>query len=327
MKSLHFSVINEAYPGEKFRNLFGKNWPAYRAWYLDEGEAIRPSYLDCIQAFKHHMPELYPLYRDIVKLVDGDDLQARFLTLYCPPPFFSGCSQLTSNTQTPILIRNYDFPPILCEGVVSCSQWLGKKVVAMADCVWGALDGMNESGLAVSIAYGGRLVKGEGFGVTIVIRYILETCATVEEAIAVFQRIPIHLDYNIALIDASGHQVTVYIAPDREVVVTQEQASTNHQDPIVPGQALFLADTGIRLDALNHLVLMDRDPTQDISSRFLYPPLYRPHANHNSGTLYTAVYYPSQGQIRYLWPTAQININFMDLSAATEQEITIFYDN
>jgi penicillin V acylase-like amidase (Ntn superfamily) len=56
------------------------------------------------------------------------------------------------------------------------------------------LDGINDFGLAESIVYGGPLVQGDGFGITIVIRYLLETCSTVEEAIQVFQRIPVHLD-------------------------------------------------------------------------------------------------------------------------------------
>ncbi|KZN14897.1 C45 family autoproteolytic acyltransferase/hydolase [Marinomonas sp. TW1] len=327
MKSLQFTVVNEDYPGEKFKRLFEKNWPAYKAWYLDEGEAARPSYLECIQAFKKHMPELYPVYQDILKLINGDDLQARFLSLYCPPPFFSACSQLTLNTPTPTLIRNYDFPPILCEGIISCGQWLGNNVVAMADCVWGALDGMNEAGLSVSIAYGGRLAKGEGFGITIVIRYVLEICTNVEEAIRVLKRIPIHLDYNIALIDADGNQATVYVAPDRDVMVTQEQASTNHQDPIVPEKPLFLPDTGIRLDALNHLALTVSTTALDPSISFLYPPLYRSHLINKSGTLYTAAYYPKAGQIRYLWPQAQISIDLASLSSTQDQDLTIYYDS
>jgi predicted choloylglycine hydrolase len=303
MKSLQFTLLNERYPDKHFRDIFNKNWPAYRAWYLDEGESARPSYLDCIQAFKHHMPELYPVYRDIIKLLDADDLQARFLSLYCPPPFFSGCSQLALVSPTPVLIRNYDFPPILC--------------------VWGALDGMNASGLAVSIAYGGRLIKGVGFGITIVIRYVLETCATVDEAIAVFKRIPVHLDYNIALVDADGQRATLYIAPDRELRVTHDPASTNHQDPIALGEKLFLADSGVRLDALNQLVATQ---STSLTDDFLTVPLYRPHCLYDSGTLYTAAYYPQTGQVTYLWPHAQLSLTVTDGPDQVEPIITIIYD-
>ena len=52
----------------------------------------------------------------------------------------------------------------------------------MSDCLWGLLDGMNDAGLAVSLAFGGRRVLGDGFGIPLVVRYVLETCATVDEA-------------------------------------------------------------------------------------------------------------------------------------------------
>ncbi|MEH6472502.1 MAG: C45 family peptidase [Halopseudomonas sp.] len=323
MNSLHFEVIKEDYPADKFSRLFQQNWPAYQAWYLDEGEAKRPTYLDCIQALKQHMPELYPLYKDILKLLDCDDLQARFLSLYCPPPFYSGCSQLIVKNNQPALIRNYDFPPILCEGTILHSKWLGKSVIAMADCIWGALDGMNESGLAVSIAYGGRLVEGPGFGITIVMRYVLETCSNVEEAIATFRRIPVHLDYNIALLDSSGQHATVFIAPDRKICVTRATTSTNHQGTSEDEKSLFLADSMIRLDALNALVSPAAPIEQNPVLRFLYPPLYRPHHEYNSGTLYTAAYYPREGKINYLWPHTSLNLSFSDSS---ETKLHIHYE-
>ncbi len=36
--------------------------------------------------------------------------------------------------------------------------------------------------LAVALAFGGRKVTGIGFGIPLVIRYVLETCSNVEEA-------------------------------------------------------------------------------------------------------------------------------------------------
>ena len=89
MKQLSFEVVSETRPGERFRALFEQNWPTYRAWYLDEGESARPTYLQCTEALEEHMPELYPVYREILELLDAADLQARFLSLSRPPPFFS----------------------------------------------------------------------------------------------------------------------------------------------------------------------------------------------------------------------------------------------
>ena len=60
--------------------------------------------------------------------------------------------------------------------------WAGRRVIGMSDCLWGLLDGVNEDGLAISLAFGGRPVVGDGFGVPLVMRYVLQTCSTVDEA-------------------------------------------------------------------------------------------------------------------------------------------------
>jgi predicted choloylglycine hydrolase len=310
VRNLQFDVIDEATIGDKFDQLFNKNWPAYRAWYLDEGEEARPSYLEWISALQEHMPELVPVYQEILKLLDCNDLQARFLSLYCPPTFYSACSQLIYKKEQTALIRNYDFPAFLCEGTIFRTKWLGKQVMAMADCVWGVLDGINDAGLAVSINYGGRLIEGKGFAITLVVRYILETCLTVEDAIAVLKRVPVHLDYNIALLDKHGNHATVMIAPDREPSVTQEMTSTNHQDPIEIGKPLFLEDSGTRLDALNWINASYETSLTNTVTQFLHPPLYRPHDSNASGTLYTVVYKPSAGQVSYIWPQHILNLTF-----------------
>jgi len=321
VKNLNFEIIKETAPGEKFKHLFEKNWPAYRAWYLDEGETARPTYLECVTALKKYMPELFPVYEQLLALLDADDIKARFLSLYQPPPFYSGCSQLIVKGEEDALIRNYDFPPMLCEGTIMHSQWLGKSVIAMSDCVWGALDGINDSGLAVSIAYGGRLVQGEGFGITIVVRYVLETCTTVEQAIKAFKRIPVHLDYNIALLDKRGEHATLFIAPDRDVCISNVSTSTNHQD--ADGQeTLFIEDSMTRLNALNQLALSDQQSVQEITWQFLQPPIYRPHQEYQSGTLYTAAYLPKQGKVNYLWPSQSLTLSFEQF---TEQEVHVFY--
>ena len=61
------------------------------------------------------------------------------------------------------LIRNYDYSPKLLEGTWLASIFLGRRVVAMSDCLWGVLDGMNEAGLAISLSFGGRPQLVTGF--------------------------------------------------------------------------------------------------------------------------------------------------------------------
>ena len=55
------------------------------------------------------------------------------------------------------------------------TRWV-RAVIGSSDCAWGLLDGINDAGLAVSLAFGGRKVVGSGFGVPLVVRYLLETC-------------------------------------------------------------------------------------------------------------------------------------------------------
>jgi predicted choloylglycine hydrolase len=74
----------------------------------------------------------------------------------------------------------------------------------MLDCLWGLLDGANDAGPVVSLTFGGRPQVGEGFGIPLVMRYVLQICATVEDAVRVLRRIPVHMSYNVTALDRDG---------------------------------------------------------------------------------------------------------------------------
>ena len=153
-----FRSVAEAAPGPKWRALFEEHWPSYRQWFLSEGIEERPTYAQGLAKLKRHMPELLPTYERLCELSGGLDLQARFLGLYRPPAYLTGCSQVVWPGDEPVLIRNYDYSPGLCEGLVLLSRWNGRAVLAMVDCLWGVLDGINDAGLAISLTFGGRFV-------------------------------------------------------------------------------------------------------------------------------------------------------------------------
>ena len=98
------------------------------------------------------------------------------------------------------------------DAVQLATNWTGRRVIGMSDSLWGLLDGMNDDGLAVSLAFGGRKVVGVGFGMPLILRYVLETCCTVDEGVAALLRIPSHMSYNVTLVDAQGAYQTVYVA-------------------------------------------------------------------------------------------------------------------
>ena len=180
--TLRFAAASEARPDEKCRAIFERFWPAYQEWYLKEGEAARPSYGACARALKKYMPELVETWEKLVELAGGGDIAARFLSLYCPPPYLTGCSQAIWSRDQVALVRNYDYSPRLADAHVLLTGFTGRRVLAMTDCVWGVVDGMNDAGVAIALAFGGRRVVGEGFGIALVMRYCLEMAETTRTA-------------------------------------------------------------------------------------------------------------------------------------------------
>ena len=233
--ALTFEAFEEPEPGSAWPGLFERHWPRYREWFLSEGEAARTTYADSVRALREHMPELVPTYERLCVLAGGGDLEARFLAMFAPPSYLSGCSQAVwrePETGAPLLVRNYDYAPERLEGAILSTAWAGKRVIGVSDCAWGLLDGINEDGLAVSLAFGGRKVVGTGFGVPLVVRYLLQTCATTEEARAVLGASRTTSRTRSPSSMRAGDTCTAYIAPDREVVLTDAAVATNHQGQV-----------------------------------------------------------------------------------------------
>ncbi len=299
---LDFTAIAEDRPGPRWQALMRRLWPAYQRWYLIDGNDARPDFDECRRALRRSMPELLPLYDRLVGLGGGSEFFARFLSLYRPPAYLAGCSQIVWQRGEPMLVRNYDYSPGLCEGAILATRWLGRRVVAMSDCLWGALDGMNEDGLAVSITFGGRRVIGDGFGIPVVVRYLLETCASTAEAIEALRRIPIHMAYNVTLLDRGGEYATLFLGPDRPAEALQLPFVTNHQGEVEwADHARFTAS----VERERHLSVMLANPRlkpAQVLSGFNRKPLYSTAFSRGFGTLYTAVYKPQSSEIEYRWP-------------------------
>jgi predicted choloylglycine hydrolase len=297
-----FQSIDEPDAGEKWARLFEYFWPEYQKWFLSEGDAARPSYGECIKQIRQHMPELESTYRTMTELAGGGDLASRFLSMYCPPAYLSGCTQAVWTGDEPVLIRNYDYNLNSFEGVILKTDWNGQAVIAMTDGLWGVLDGINESGLALSLAFGGRVNVGKGFGIPIILRYILEFCRDTPSAIEVLKRIPTHMSYNITLVDAQQRFATVYITPDKVPVVRQVPVATNHQGKIEWARHAWATATLERESAVQAIMTDSDETAEGLLAGFLRPPVFNSAYHRGFGTLYTAVYKPHQTTVDYLWP-------------------------
>ena len=225
-------ALSEDLPGPMWAGLFSEYWPDYRRWWLKEGNSARPSYLESKRALEEHMPEIVPLYDQLCELAGGGDQAARFLSFYNPPPYLSGCSQAIWTGEEPVLVRNYDYNPKAFDSLILKTAWQGRQVMGTSDGLWGLVDGMNDAGLAVSLTFGGRQVVGSGFGVPLILRYVLQTCETAEEAGEALSCLPTHMSYNVTVLDAKRQYLTVMMSPDRKAIITHAAVATNHQENV-----------------------------------------------------------------------------------------------
>ncbi|MFZ5965141.1 C45 family autoproteolytic acyltransferase/hydrolase [Thalassococcus sp. BH17M4-6] len=297
--TLTFDAISEKTPGAKWHKRWLRSWPAYEAWFIARSGDAGPDRSACRTALDRYMPELLPIYDQLVAIAGGGDRAARFLSTWCPPRYLGGCSLAAMADGTDVrLLRNYDLAPDLNEGLLLRSEWTGRPVMGMVEFLWGLSDGINDAGLSVALAYGGRSDTGAGFGVTTILRYVLEVCDTVEEALHVLDRVPSHMAYNIVLADASGATASVELAPGGGAKRMRRAIATNHQSgATVPDRALFT-----RTHERHRFLSALQVGVRDLHGSFTRAPLRQDRFAEGFGTLFTAEYDPGARSLRLIWP-------------------------
>ena len=312
-------AIKEELPGPKWAGLFHEYWPHYKKWWLKEGVSARPTYTESHKALSTHMPEMVSIYEDLCDLAGGGDLAARFLSFYCPPPYLTGCSQAIWTGKEPVLVRNYDYNPKAFDSLTLQTGWAGRRVIGTSDGLFGLVDGMNDAGLAISLTFGGRRDVGIGFGVPLILRYVLQTCKTADEAGEVLSRVPTHMSYNVTVIDKKRKYLTAMLAPDRPAILTHAAVATNHQETVEWISHARITATVERERYLLQRITLHRDPEEKFISAFLRPPLYSTAFSMGFGTLYTAVYRPRLGQMEVRWPDVNWKHSFDDFQEGARQ--------
>jgi predicted choloylglycine hydrolase len=216
----------------------------------------------------------------------------------------------------PALLRTYDYIPSLCETTLLSTSFGERRTMAMSDCLWGALDGVNEDGLAVALAFGGRHEVGRGFAVTLLLRYLLEQCRDVAQALEAVPAVPVNLSYNVVLVDAGGDAALVRVAPDRRPEVVRDSVcACNRQGATEWPEHAALTET-VEREAVISAALADPAMTvEGLEAVFLREPVQRDPALHTWGTVYTARYDAAQRAVRLLWPDEQWAMRLDDPAA------------
>ncbi|MFV0277693.1 MAG: C45 family autoproteolytic acyltransferase/hydrolase [Parahaliea sp.] len=282
-------LLSEDRPDAAWNRICRSFWPGWRGWFQRHG-GFYASSSQAQRALRKHMPEIEGLVEQLAQSIPDDPLFYEFLTFWCPPRYLTGCSQVAGNDEEgPYLVRNYDLDPHLSELTLLRSAWRGKRVIGMIEGLCGLSDGINENGLAVSLSFGGRLVTGRGFGVPLILRYLLECCIDVQDAVEALRSLPCHMSYNLTLADRSGMCRTALISPDRPAIVLSRNWATNHQlDVELPAHGRFSRT----LERAGSLMALTDKPVKarQMVQNFLSPPLFTTAYGQGFGTLFTTLY-------------------------------------
>ncbi|MFD1706872.1 C45 family autoproteolytic acyltransferase/hydrolase [Siminovitchia sediminis] len=201
----------------------------------------------------------------------------------------SGCSIVTGDGY---MIRNYDYHPKTYEGryVFFQPKQHGYATVGPSQRITGRSDGLNEKGLAMGYNFMNRKNPKDGFICGMIGRLILETCADVQEAVALLQEIPHRHSFSYIVYDKSGETYIVEATP-REVTVRQSQVCTNHFEVLKHENRHHLTDSQRRLKTIRN------NPSSDAYEAFrllndtdkgVFSDLYSSWA----GTIHTSAYFP-----------------------------------
>ncbi|KAB7663646.1 C45 family autoproteolytic acyltransferase/hydolase [Bacillus sp. B1-b2] len=154
-------------------------------------------------------------------LISGYDvpkLPAMGCTTYCTKNYY---------------VRNYDFGPDLYDGVFTLYQNEQRNSYALAGYnlqLIGRHDGVNEKGLVAGFHFVNNEDYQVGISPWVIVRMILDTCSSVEEAILLLREIPHAACYNYSIADKLGNIAAIEATPNKMVVRYEEDylSCVNH---------------------------------------------------------------------------------------------------
>lgn len=163
----------------------------------------------CIPLYRAFYPRLFDELQGIADAQSADIslIQALLFSMYAMPPMCACSCFAYSDGQEIIFARNSDFFLALEENNLNVLYRFSDGGFAFSGNTTAFTeieDGVNEHGLAIGMtAVFPREIK-PGFNAGLLVRYLLETCRTVSEALAALKRLPIASAQTITLADVSG---------------------------------------------------------------------------------------------------------------------------
>ncbi|SEQ88051.1 Predicted choloylglycine hydrolase [Virgibacillus subterraneus] len=205
----------------------------------------------------------------------------------------SGCSIFTDSN---FMVRNYDSNPKGYEGRYMLYEPTdqGLAVIGPSMQITGRIDGMNEKGLVMGYNFTHSKKSGDGFLCNMIGRLILETCASVDEAISLLKEIPHRHSFSYVLLDSSGESYVVEASP-RKVVVRKSNVCTNHFQLLDEENRYRLEESRHREKTIQQKQLQATNPYQ--AFKVMNDPahsVFSKKYDAAAGTIHTSTYFPKE---------------------------------
>ena len=299
---LTFEAIEQLEPGPRWAELFEAHWPRYRAWFLQEGEAART----VVRRLAARAAGAHARARAGVRARRASSQEAatsRRASSQCGRrrPISpaarrrSGrgdgarCSRATTTTR-PSGSRARSFTRAWVRPVIG----IGRLRVGPAR----RDERCRPRGLARVRRQEGRR---RGFGVPIVVRYLLETCETTEQARATLPAAAVPPRAHPDDRRSRGRRLHGVPRARSRVELTTAVAATNHQGSVEWHEHAPATRSVERQRMLERLV-SDAGSADGFVEGFLEPPLFATDGDRRLGTLYTVAYHVGEGRAEFRWP-------------------------
>lgn len=207
-----------------------------------------------------------------------------------------GCSAVMSGG---VYGRNYDFRPRHYEARFALVQVHGSYAsIGSSHQLTGRLDGMNERGLTIGLHLVRARPRAPGLTCVLLVRRVLDSCATTAEAIDLLRRTPHAMQYNYSLLDAGG--VTAVVEAGAGAVSVRGGdwlACTNHfQSPRLRRLNRRVAHSIDRLPPLEGWAARELSAEQTFQAlNFSASPAF--HNYGNAQTLHTMIAEPGKRRL------------------------------
>ncbi|MHA1637027.1 MAG: C45 family autoproteolytic acyltransferase/hydrolase [Candidatus Thorarchaeota archaeon] len=238
--------------------------------------------------------------------------------MYAPPIYEPGnCSHIAvlpsaTDTKHTYVARSYEFNQDLNDFRLCTVRIKGKpKTIRFSDFTVFRDDGMNSHGFSVTLSGGGILKKKpskKGFPFFLIVRALLDSCKTVDEAVEYLRRVPVNGFWNFIVTDKNGNAA---LAQFFEGEVSIKQIDSDSPEPflfvnnhyVLPDMvkyngyagAWILANSTKRFEVIGSTLRqanpsITKETLRDLLSKEVYEGLAGHYYTDYFGTLFSFIY-------------------------------------